>query len=286
LLSLAAAVMALAAFAGVARAQTLPVIYNGALGYAQSSPTASPPGANDWSCEPSAAHPQPVVLVHGTFADMSNSWQAISPLLHNRGYCVFALNYGANSGSDAIGVYGVGDIPKSAAQLSSFVDDVLAATGAEEVDLVGHSQGGMMPRYYLKNLGGAGEVDDLVGLSPSNHGTANPLAPLAGGSCPACRQQVRGSAFLQELNSGDESPGDVSYTQLVTRYDQVVIPYTSGYLAPDANVTNLTLQDLCPNDTSEHLRIPYDPPAIAVTLDALAHPGPADPAFRPPCTTL
>jgi len=43
--------------------------------------------------------------------------------------------------------------------------------------------------------------------------------PLAGGSCPACRQQAQGSAFLQELNSGDESPGDVSYTQLVTHYD-------------------------------------------------------------------
>src|SRR6476469_520522 len=98
-LSIAAAAMAVGALAAVARAEQLPVIYNGAVGYAQSSPTASPPGANDWSCRPSAAHPQPVVLVHGTFADMSNSWQAISPLLHNRGYCVFALNYGAHGGS-------------------------------------------------------------------------------------------------------------------------------------------------------------------------------------------
>jgi triacylglycerol esterase/lipase EstA (alpha/beta hydrolase family) len=156
-LATVAAAIALAALAGPAAAQQLPVIYNGALGYAHTSPTASPPGANQ-PCQPSAAHPRPVVLVHGTFADMSNSWQALSPLLHNHGYCVFALNYGSHNGSGALGIYGIGDIRSSAAQLSSFVDQVLASTGANKVDLVGHSQGGMMPRYYLKYLGGAAPV--------------------------------------------------------------------------------------------------------------------------------
>ena len=122
-----------------------------------------------------------MVLVHGTFADMSDSWQALSPLLRNHGYCVFALNYGAHGGSDALGVYATGDIADSAAQLSAFVDRVLAATGAGRVDLVGHSQGGMMPRYYLKYLGGAAKVRTLVGLAPSNHGTTlNGLFTLGG----------------------------------------------------------------------------------------------------------
>src|SRR6478752_1028211 len=152
--------------AGSAQAD-LPVIWNGVYGYAHTSPSASPPGANDWSCKPTAAHPRPVVLVHGTFADMSNSWQAISPLLKNNGYCVFALNYGDYNGSGAIGVYGVDDVRNSAKELSAFVDNVLTSTGASEVDMVGHSQGGMMPRYYLKFLGGAEKVHTLVGLSPS-----------------------------------------------------------------------------------------------------------------------
>jgi triacylglycerol esterase/lipase EstA (alpha/beta hydrolase family) len=244
--------------------------------------TPPPPGANV-PCAPTAAHPFPVVLVHGTAENMFNNWQAMSPALKAAGYCVYAFNYGSYNGSGTIGVYGLNFIERSAQELQAYVDSVLAQTGASKVDLVGHSQGGMMPRYYVKNLGGGSKVDDLVGLSPSNHGTTNPFAPALGTTCPACAQQAAGSPFITQLNSGDESPGPVSYTNVVTRYDEVVTPYTSGYLAPDAQVTNITLQDKCPNDTSEHLRTPYDPPAIAITLDALAHSGPADPGYQPPC---
>ena len=124
-------------------------------------PTALAGGNN--GCRPSSAHPYPVVLVHGTFADMSDSWQALSPLLADHGYCVFALNYGSSNGSGEAGVYATGPIPASAEELDAFVQKVLAATGASKVDVVGHSQGGMMPRYFLRFLGGAGEVGTLVG---------------------------------------------------------------------------------------------------------------------------
>ena len=273
----------LALFAAPARAD-LPVIWNGVYGYAHTSPSASPPGANDWSCKPTAAHPRPVVLVHGTFADMSNSWQAISPLLKNNGYCVFALNYGDYNGSGAIGVYGVDDIPTSAGELDAFVDKVLAATGAAEVDLVGHSQGGMMPRYYLKYLGGAAEVRALVGLSPSNHGTTldglfilSNFFPGAnqftGGLCPACEQQRAGSAFITTLNSGGETVPGVDYTVIQTRYDQVVTPYTSAFLS-GSNVKNIVLQNQCILDLGDHLSMPYDHIVGADVLTALdpAHP--------------
>ncbi len=266
----------------------LPVIYSGAYGYAHVSPTASPPGANDWSCKPSAAHPRPVVLVHGTFADMSDSWQALSPLLKNNGWCVFALNYGSYSGSGAIGVYGTGEIRDSAQELSSFVDKVLAATGAGEVDLVGHSQGGMMPRYYLKFLGGASRVNTLVGLSPSNHGTTlDGLAILAaffpgatGLLCPACEEQIVGSAFLAELNSGGDTVPGVEYTVIQTRYDQVVTPYTSAFLS-GPNVKNVLLQNQCILDLGDHLSMPYDHIADADVLTALDPLHPRHPLCTP-----
>jgi triacylglycerol esterase/lipase EstA (alpha/beta hydrolase family) len=275
---MAVAMAILGVGAGSAQAD-LPVIYNGVYGYAHTTPSASPPGANDWSCKLTAAHPRPVVLVHGTFADMSNSWQAVSPLLKNNGYCVFALNYGDYNGSGAIGVYGVDDIPTSAAELNAFVDKVLAATGAAEVDLVGHSQGGMMPRYYLKNLGGAAEVHTLVGLSPSNHGTTldglfilSNFFPGAnqftGALCPACEQQRAGSSFITALNSGGETVPGVDYTVIQTRYDQVVTPYTSAFLS-GSNVLNVLLQNQCILDLGDHLSMPYDHIAAADVLTAL-----------------
>src|SRR5215212_455181 len=58
------------------------------------APGISPPGANDWSCQPTARRPVPVILVHGTFGDMTVSWNALSPLLKADGFCVFALDYG------------------------------------------------------------------------------------------------------------------------------------------------------------------------------------------------
>lgn len=241
----------------------------------QSVPTSSPAGANDWSCRPTKARPKPVVLVHGTFGDSRNGLQRLSWRLRTAGYCVFAIDYGNRA---------TGPIQDSAAQLSTFVDKVLRATGAAKVSMVGHSQGGMMPRYYIKFLGGARKVDDLVGLAPSNHGTRNPLLllPGAGVTCRACLQQKTGSAFLRRLNAGDETPGPVSYTNIVTRYDQVVLPYTSGYLR-GRRTTNITLQDKCRLDVSDHLLIPSDGPAIRLTLNALGRRGPANPAYRPSC---
>jgi triacylglycerol esterase/lipase EstA (alpha/beta hydrolase family) len=287
--AVALALAGLAIAAGPAAAE-LPVIYNGVLGYAHVSSNESPPGANNWSCKPSAAHPRPVVLVHGTFIDMSASWQALSPLLVNDGYCVFALNYGSSNGSGALGVYATGEIPASAEELSSFVNRVLAATGAHKVDIVGHSQGGMMPRYYMRYLGGASKVHTLVGLAPSNHGTTvNGLFTIAEhipgatsfeGLCQACEEQAAGSPFIAKLNAGGETLPGVSYTVIESRYDEVVTPYTSAFLN-GSGVHNITLQSQCVLDLGEHLSMPYDHIADADVLTALDPTHPQHPACTP-----
>jgi triacylglycerol esterase/lipase EstA (alpha/beta hydrolase family) len=242
----------------------------------QESPGISPPGANDFSCKPPARHPHPVVLVHGTFGDMTVSWNLISPALAQKGYCVFALDYGKRATQR---------IQDSAAELRRFVNKVRRATGARKVSIVGHSQGGMMPRYYIKFLGGARRVADLVGLAPSNHGTTTPLARPAGeyGSCPACVQQIAGSRFLRHLNAGDETPGHVSYTQIETSHDEVVTPFKSAFLKRGPRTTNVLLQHDCPLDLSEHLSVIYDPVALQWVNNALARRGPANPDFEPTC---
>src|SRR3954452_15783804 len=238
-------------------------------------PAVSPPGANDFTCKPTAAHPAPVVLVHGTFEGATDNWSTVSPQINAAGYCVFALDYGNR---------GTGDIAASAGQLQRFVDAVLAATGAKKVSLVGHSQGGMMPRWYIKFLGGAAKVDDLVGLAPSNHGTTNAGAFVAGETfCPACDQQRAGSSFLQQLNAGDETPGAVSYTVVETRYDEIVTPFTSAFLAAGPSTANILLQDACPNEVIDHHLIPHSALAMRWTLQALGRRGRADPAHPPSC---
>jgi triacylglycerol esterase/lipase EstA (alpha/beta hydrolase family) len=261
----------------------LPVTYSGAaaLAYATLHPDTTPAGANNWSCKPSAAHPFPVVLVHGTVENMTYNWFTLSPLLADHGYCVFALNYGQEPGVHAglpgsAETGGVAPMQRSARQLAAFVDRVLAATGAAKVDIVGHSQGGMMPRYYMKFLGGARQVHELVGLAPSSHGTTvDGLAQLPGvpqliaaGLGPAAGQQIAGSAFLRKLNAGGDTLPGVSYTVIESAYDEVVTPYTSAFLT-GPHVRDILLQRQCPLDSSDHLAISFDPVALRDVLNAL-----------------
>ena len=284
------AILAVSAPVASAARAPLPVVYNSTNGTAHSSPTASPPGANNWSCKPSAAHPRPVILVHGTFEDMANNWQALSPLLYDHGYCVFAFNYGSYNRSGSYGIYGTGPIEKSARQLGRFVKRVLGATGASRVDLVGHSQGGMMPRYYLKFLGGARKVRTLVGLAPSNHGTTLDglftLAKYVPGAnalttdCPACAEQKAGSPFMRHLNAGGDTVRGVRYTVIESANDEVVTPYQSAFLT-GPKVTNITLQHQCALDQGEHLSMAYDHIADADVLTALDPRHPQHPACTP-----
>ncbi|MDQ0117887.1 triacylglycerol lipase [Pseudarthrobacter defluvii] len=249
----------------------------------------SPPGANDWSCKPSAEHPYPVVLVPGTFESMEKNWSTLSPDLKSRGYCVFALNYGATNG-----VYATAPVKDSANELAPFVDAVRSATGAKQVDLVGHSQGGMMPRYYMGFLGGAKYVHQLVGIAPSNHGTEGVILPppdlvptpdYTAAGCAACADQQAGSPFMQELNSIGDTVAGPAYTVISTTHDEVVIPYNSQFLSGSTRqVTNITIQDKCPADVIEHDQTPNDPVVHQLVANALAQAsGPADPAYQPAC---
>ncbi|MCN9243935.1 lipase family protein [Streptomyces sp. RY43-2] len=230
---------------------------------AAAEPAASHQGWNDYSCKPSAAHPRPVVLVHGTFGNSVDNWLALAPYLVNRGYCVFSLDYGQLPGVPVF--HGLAPIADSAGQLQVFVDRVLTATGAAKADLVGHSQGGMMPRYYLKFLGGAAKVNSLVGIAPDNHGTTlnglTHLLPYFPGAedllslaVPGVADQMAGSAFLTKLNAGGDTVPGVHYTVIATQYDEVVTPYRSQFLG-GSDVRNVLVQNLCPVDLSEHLAI-------------------------------
>jgi triacylglycerol lipase len=286
----AALALALVAFSwvpGAGAATSYPVVYN--ISAAQgvlADPTAPPAGANDFSCKPSAAHPNPVVLVHGLGANMGENWATFAPLLANHGYCVFALTYGLDPGEQFVG--GLQAMEQSSAELATLVDKVLAATGAAKVDLVGHSEGTVMPQYYLKFRGGAAKVDKYVAITPIYKGTTllgvgSLLAALEAAfptesaaftagfdaQCGSCQEFLRGSPFLQHLYAdGVYAVPGVTYTTIMTKYDELVTPYTSGRLdAP--NATNIVVQDQCPIDFADHIAVAFDPTVGQDVLNAL-----------------
>lgn len=259
---------------------------------AESSLSKPPPGANNFGCKPSAAHPNPLVLVHGLGATMGENWSYLSPLLAARGYCVFALTYGLDPRMPYFG--GVIPMEQSAEELGAFVKQVLAATGTSKVDLVGHSEGTFMPEYWLKFLGGAAKVNKYVALAPLYAGTnllgfatlaslgapsglSGRLIGFESGFCGSCAEFLAGSAMVQKINSGPGGaavPG-VTYTTVMSRYDELVVPYTSGYLHA-SNATNVIVQDVCANDVSEHALLAIDPVVAQIVFNAL------DPAHRQP----
>ena len=294
--ALAMVLLSLLHWSDSAPAAAMPTLPIGTLTDAFQASAFSPdraPGANDWHCVPTAIHPRPVVLVHGTFVNMGFAWAALAPALKNQGYCVYALNYGQNSFSLGGRAGGLTDITASARELKTFIDRVLAATKTTQVDLVGHSQGGMLPNYYIKRLGGAPRVHTLVGLAPSNHGTsASGLLTLAqkvgminGRHATAARtatsvsQQQVGSDFMTTLFAdGDTVPGP-HYVVIATRKDRVITPYTQSFLT-GPQVRNITIQDQCPKDHTHHIGLPFDGPTIRNVLNVL---GPNEPGFMADC---
>lgn len=172
--------------------------------------------------------------------------------------------------------YGVGDISTQAARLRDQVAAVKARTGAAKVDLVAHSMGGLVSRDYIKDFGGAANVDSLVMLGTPNYGTAlaNVATFLTFGTCigiTACEQMAVGSSFLAALNAGDDTPGSVSYTSIATKLDEVVVPYRTAFLANDGNIANVAVQDQCWFRTPGHLGLILDGAVYDGVRDALRH---------------
>jgi pimeloyl-ACP methyl ester carboxylesterase len=261
-----------------------PVTYGIINGLTFFNPQQPPPGANDDRIQVTPEHPLPIILINGTIATQGENWGVGAPVLANAGYKVYTFNYGNITQDPNYPIQATDDIRQSAQQLAAEVDKVLAETGAPKVILIGHSQGGgILPVYYINNLGGADKVSQLIGIAPSNHGTDVSgliglqdlpiLGPLviafANSIGPALEQQALGNEFQQEVyGNGDTRPG-VLYTTIASQTDWLVTPYTQQAL-DGPNVTNIVLQDLYPGLPASHLGVVLSPQVWSVVLDALA----------------
>ena len=253
-----------------------------------------PEGVNKWD-EPLDGR-VPVVLIHGTWLNVYNTFGMIAPALNDAGHAVFTQNYGRDSSSFTgrpSGVFGTASMLVAQREVASFIDAVLERTGASQVDLVGHSQGVAQARLYLTDSGGANPDDPaknkvrrIIGIGGSNHGTTlsgvgslsqrldkkgradGVTARILG---KAALDQRVGSDAVKHLNRrGDTEPG-VAYTMICSRFDQIVTPWQNQKLraGESATVKNLLVQTGNIKDYSDHLAILYSPRVIDMVLEAL-----------------
>ena len=228
--------------------------------------------------EPTDGTGPAVLLVHGTNLTYEDNfgWNYL-PALQQLGRLACGVD---------LPVYGMHDIQVAAEYVVHAIRTVADRSGAP-IQVVGFSQGGMIPRWALRWWPDTRPlVEEVVGLAPSNHGTATASATCSDQCYPAYWQQRLEAAFIAALNSHTETFEAIEYTSVYTRYDEIVQPNLddtgSSSLDGDGNVTNVATQDVCPNNTAEHLALgSYDPVGYAIAIDAIENPGPADPGRIP-----
>jgi triacylglycerol lipase len=170
----------------------------------------------------------PVVFVHG-FGTDARVWEPMRERFAAAGWPEEALvgwEYDWRA-----------DNRETAQRLAAEVERVLAETGAERVDLVGHSMGALPSRWYLARLGGTARVDAFVSLAAPNAGS------IRGFRCdlPSCYDRRWGSPLVEALNSGDTTPGSVRYAAWWSPCDEVLVPDTTALLPGAVNTRTACL---------------------------------------------
>ncbi|HEV3000865.1 MAG TPA: triacylglycerol lipase [Solirubrobacteraceae bacterium] len=174
-----------------------------------------------------SAH-DPILFVHGWNSN-STTWTTMVNRFAADGWTSAELNNWSYNTSQSNAT--------TAQEIKTKVDGILAATGAAKVDVITHSMGGLSSRYYVKNLGGDLKVDEWVSLGGPNHGTDTANFCFS----TACTEMRIGSSFLAALNSGDETPGAVSYRTWWSPCDSVINPDSSVSLSGATNTKTACL---------------------------------------------
>jgi pimeloyl-ACP methyl ester carboxylesterase len=157
----------------------------------------------------------PVLIIHGYLATRG-SLHLLERQLARRGHVVMSFRFGPIN---------LGDIRDSAGHVARKVESIIAQTGVTQVDVVGHSMGGLVALYYVKRLGGRHRVRRLVLLGTPIQGTWSALLGLV--TAPlglASLQLLPGSPFLREL----------AETPMPAGVDVVSIGAQRDWLAPVA----------------------------------------------------
>ncbi|MFC9595272.1 esterase/lipase family protein [Streptomyces sp. NPDC056944] len=175
---------------------------------------------------PAASARVPVVFVHGYNAD-PGVWGGLRADLRADGYAdaeLFSFGYDTHRSVNEV----------LSGELAAYVEGVKRQTGASRVDLVAHSFGSLVTRWYVKfDAAGRTSVAHWVSLAGPNHGTGTAWACALWDQ--ACRDMTPNSYVQKKLAEGDETPGDVRYATWWSNCDEVINPDGSVPLAGAVN---------------------------------------------------
>ncbi|KAI1376641.1 alpha/beta-hydrolase [Hypoxylon crocopeplum] len=236
---------------------------------------------NNFGCE---SKRNPVVMLHGLSADREVDLNMLQWELNRRGYCTFSQTYGAWDLVPWIG--GLRPMADSAKDIAAFIRKVKDSTGAEKVDIVGHSEGGVQAVYVPMTRAGISDiVEHVVALGPAIHGAkylgftdlwyiggdvtrnlATVVQNLLG--CPACDDMMTGGAVYNDFKNADKivQPGN-KVTVIMSTSDILVSPDVSRI--DEQGATNVVIQDTCPDDHVGHAGLMWDKSVWRLIVNAL-----------------
>ncbi|MDV6012251.1 alpha/beta fold hydrolase [Haloechinothrix sp. LS1_15] len=190
-----------------------------ALVLVPSVPAAAAAGTEGTEVEVQDQHRNPVIFVHG-YQGSSWNWSSMMADFRGDGYpdeYLYAWDYDTTQSNET-----------TAHEFAEVVDEHLDRTGADQVDVVTHSMGGLSTRWYMKFLDGDETVSTWVSLAGPNNGTY--VASWCSLAHQSCRDMQPGSDFLSELNAGDPTPGSADYGTWWSRCDGIIVPARSTVL--------------------------------------------------------
>jgi len=153
----------------------------------------------------------PVVFVHGYSGSTIVNFSSMISWFKSDGYpsnYLFYYTYNTIPG-----------VENGANILKGKVDAALKATGKTKVDLICHSMGGLVARYYMKYLGGASKVNQVVYIATPHKGT---YVAFGDPFTQAAKDLRPGSAIVNKLLG--YCPG----MSIWSWCDEVVIPNSSA----------------------------------------------------------
>ena len=169
------------------------------------------------------ARPMPVLLVHGYLCNAA-AWSFYQRWFQERGRPAYTISLEPVLGSIESMIDG----------LEHRIAEVLAASGASELDIVAHSMGGVVVRTLLRRRPHAKGIRGVVTLGSPHHGTM--LARLAFGQCG---HELRyESSWFKQLNDAQPAAPDLpgGFTSIYTYDDNLVAPQETSRFEGAENI--------------------------------------------------